>query len=157
MGRVDARLIELGIELPPPPRPIANFLPFILDAGLVYLAGQTNDVDGAPSLTGKVPTDHDSEAGWAAARICALNLVAVLREACEGDLDRVERCVTVRGFVNAEPGFGGVGLVINGASELLIALFGERGRHARTAVGVAALPRNALVEVDAVFRVASRC
>jgi hypothetical protein len=84
MGRVDARLVELGITLPPPPRPIANFLPFILDAGLVYLAGQTNDVGGAPNLTGKVPTDHDAEAGWAAARTCALNLLAVLREALTG-------------------------------------------------------------------------
>lgn len=153
MSDVESRLAALGLALPHLRRPIANFLPFREDHGVVYLAGQTNDVGGEPSLVGKVPVDHAPEAGVEAARVCALNLLAALKEACAGDLDRVERCLMVRGFVNAAPDFDRVPFVINGASDLFVALFGEAGRHARTAVGVATLPRNALVEVDAVFRI----
>jgi enamine deaminase RidA (YjgF/YER057c/UK114 family) len=149
---VEARLAALGLSLPPPPVPGANFLPFTLDGTTAYLAGQVNEVDGLPTHVGKVPRDHGIEAGREAARIAALNLLACLKLACGGDLDRVDRCLMVRGFVNAEPGFDGVPRVIDGASGLLVEILGEAGRHARTAIGVAALPKDAIVEVDAVFR-----
>lgn len=153
MGNIAARLAELGLVLPQVPRPVANFLPYRIDAGVVYLAGQTNDIDHVPHLTGKVPTDHSPEVAQQAARICALNLLACLNMACEGDLDRVTSCLMVRGFVNATPDFDKVPFVINGASDLFVALFGEAGKHARTAIGAATLPRQALVEVDAIFRI----
>ncbi|MEL3888740.1 RidA family protein [Ferrovibrio sp. MS7] len=149
----EQRLTELGLSLPVIPEPTANYVPFRVDEGLVFLAGQTNDVQHKPHKTGKVPTDHSPEVGQEAARICALNLLAALKLACGGDLDRVKSCLSVRGFVNAAPDFDRVPFVINGASDLFVAVFGEAGRHARTAVGVATLPRQALVEVDAVFRI----
>jgi enamine deaminase RidA (YjgF/YER057c/UK114 family) len=153
MGRIEARLAEMGLALPPPPRPIAAFVPFTRDGTTVYLAGQVNEAGGAPTIRGKVPRDHAIEAGQRAAQVCALNLLACLGLACDGDLDRVERCLSVRGFVNAGEGFDKVPMVINGASELFLTLWGEAGRHARTAIGVAALPQDAVVEVDAIFRV----
>lgn len=153
MTTIEATLAAMGLELPQPPRPIAAFVPFTRDGTTVYLAGQVNEVGGVPTLRGKVPRDHSIEAATEAAQVCALNLLACLKLACGGDLDQVERCLSVRGFVNASDGFGQVPMVINGASNLFLALWGEQGRHARTAVGVAALPQDALVEVDAIFRV----
>lgn len=153
MTKIEATLAAMGLALPRAPRPIAAFVPFTRDGTTVYLAGQVNEVDGVPTLRGKVPRDHSIEAAAEAAQLCALNLLACLKLACDGDLDRVERCLSVRGFVNASDGFDKVPMVINGASNLFLALWGEEGRHARTAVGVAALPQDALVEVDALFRV----
>lgn len=153
MGRVEARLAALGLVLPPPPQPIAAFVPFTRDGTTIYLAGQVNELGGAPTIRGKVPRDHSIEAGQQAAQVCGLNLLACLSLACDGDLDRVERCLSVRGFVNAADGFEKVPMVINGASELFVALWGDAGRHARTAIGVAALPQDAVVEVDAIFRI----
>jgi enamine deaminase RidA (YjgF/YER057c/UK114 family) len=150
---IETRLTELGLELPPPPRPIAAFVPFTRDGTTVYLAGQVNELSGVPTATGRVPDHHDIAAGHAAARVCALNLLACLKMACDGDLGRVERCLSVRGFVSASPGFDKVPMVVNGASELFMAVLGEQGRHARTAIGVSTLPQNALVEVDAIFRI----
>jgi enamine deaminase RidA (YjgF/YER057c/UK114 family) len=150
-GRIDGRLAELGIVLPPPPRPIASFLPFRVSDRLVFLAGQTCEQEGRIVHAGRVGVEVDPADGKAAARICALNLLGALRAACEGDLDRVAGCVRVGGFVQAAPGFPSVPQVIDGASELFIALWGEAGRHARTAVGVATLPQNAAVDVDAIF------
>jgi len=152
-GIVEQRLAELSLKLPVLPRPTANYLPFRIDDCVVYLAGQTNDVDHRPHKTGKIPVDHSPEDGREAAQICALNLLAALKMACDGNLDRVERCLMVRGFVSAVPDFDQAPFVINGASDLLVAAFGDAGRHARTALCVAALPRLALVEVDAVFRI----
>lgn len=150
---IESWLAELGLELPPPPRPIAAFVPFTRDGTTVYLAGQVNELDGKPTITGRVPDDHDIAAGQAAARICALNLLACLKLACNGDLGRVDRCLSVRGFVAAAPGFDKVPMIVNGASELFLAILGDQGRHARTAIGVSTLPQNAVVEVDAIFRV----
>jgi len=148
---VEARLRELGLELPLRPKPIANFLPFRVANGIAYLAGQTCERDGKVVYAGRVGEEIDFETGRAAARICALNLLSSLREACEGDLGRVARCLRVGGFVQASSGYPRVPGVIDGASDLFVALWGDAGRHARTAVGVATLPQNASVEVDAIF------
>jgi enamine deaminase RidA (YjgF/YER057c/UK114 family) len=153
-GLVDARLAALGLVLPPAPVPIASFLPFRIAQGLVFLAGQTCERDGRMLYTGRVGVDVEPAQGRQAARVCALNLLAALRLACDGDLDRVARCLRVGGFVQAASGFTGVPAVIDGASEIFIALWGEEGRHARTSIGVATLPQNASVEVDAVFELA---
>jgi enamine deaminase RidA (YjgF/YER057c/UK114 family) len=153
MSRVEERLSALGLTLPIPPKPIAAFVPFILDGTTAYLSGQINEIGGKPTATGKVPRDHDIAAGKAAAQICGLNLLACLKLACAGDLDRVDRCLTVRGFVNAEPDFDKVPMVVNGASELFLALWSDKGSHTRTAIGVATLPQNGVVEVDAIFRI----
>ena len=148
---IEQKLTELGFSLPVRPTPIASFLPFRVAGGIVYLAGQTCELDGRVVHSGCVGEDVTLEAAREAARLCALNLLSCLREACGGRLDRVARCLRVGGFVQAKPGFARVPAVIDGASELFIALWGERGRHARTAVGVATLPQNAAVEVDAIF------
>lgn len=153
MSRIELKLRELGLELPKPPVPIANFLPFRVSQGLAFLAGQVNESNGSVPYIGKVGDTLDIEAGKKAAQLCALNLLACLKLACEGDLDRVLRCVQVRGFVNCAPDFEFVPMVINGASDLFVAVLGEAGKHARTAVGVASLPRRAAVEVDAVFEI----
>ena len=148
---IEQTLRELGVTLPSAPRPIASFVPFCRAGDLIFLAGQTCEIDGKPAFTGRVGVDVELEHGRGAARLCALNLLAALRDACEGDLERVARCVRVGGFVQAEHGYPSVPFVVDGASELFVALWGERGRHARTAVGVSTLPLNAAVEVDAIF------
>jgi enamine deaminase RidA (YjgF/YER057c/UK114 family) len=148
---IEFKLTSLGLTLPVRPVPIANFLPFRVSGNTVYLAGQTCELDGRMMYTGCVGEDVTLEDAKKAAELCALNLLASLREACEGRLDRVARCLRVGGFVQAKSGFPRVPAVIDGASELFVALWGERGRHARTAVGVATLPQNAAVEVDAIF------
>ena len=155
MSAIETRLAELGLELPRPPVPIANFLPYRVSNGLAFLAGQVNEWNGTVPYLGKLGVEFDVEAGRAAAQLCALNLIACLKLACAGDLDRVVRCVQVRGFVNCAPDFEFVPAVVNGASDLFVALMGDAGRHARTAIGVASLPRRAAVEVDAVFEVAA--
>jgi enamine deaminase RidA (YjgF/YER057c/UK114 family) len=119
----------------------------------VFLAGQVNEWNGTVPFVGKLGREFDVAAGQEAARLCALNLIACLKLACEGDLDRVQRCLRVGGFVNCEPEFEFAPQVINGASDLFVALMGDAGRHARTAVGVATLPRRAAVEVDAIFEI----
>lgn len=147
-----AQLQRLGLTLPDVPTPSANYVPYVVDERTVYLAGQINEVGGKATIAGKIPSDHSIEAGQEAARVAALNLLASLRLACGGDLGRVDRCLSVRGFVSAEPGFPDVPKVINGASNLFVDVFGEAGMHARTAIGVATLPKNGVVEVDAIFR-----
>jgi len=153
MGRVEQALSALQLELPERPMPIANFVPFVRSKSLVYLAGQTCEVNGKPLYTGQVGLDLDLPQAQAAARLCALNLLAALREACAGDLERVAGCVRVGGFVQAPSGYPSVPAVVDGASDLFVQLWGDAGRHARTAVGVATLPQNAAVEVDAIFEV----
>lgn len=151
MAEIERRLAALGLSLPAPPQPIALFLPFRRSGQLVFLAGQTCEQDGKVLYTGRVGLELDFETARQAALLCALNLLAALREACDGRLERVARCVRVGGFVQASAGYPRVPQVIDGASELFVGLFGERGKHARTAVGVATLPQNAAVEVDAIF------
>lgn len=147
----ERRLIELGLSLPRIPVPVANFVPFRRNGDTVFLAGQICEWNGTVAYHGKIGVDHDLATGVKAARICALNLLAALREACGGSLDRVVACMRVGGFVNCTPDYENVPQVINGASDLFCDLFGERGSHSRTAVGVATLPRRAAVEVDAIF------
>jgi enamine deaminase RidA (YjgF/YER057c/UK114 family) len=148
---IEQKLTALGFSLPVRPTPIASFLPFRVAGDTVYLAGQTCELDGRVVYSGCVGEDVTFEAARKGAELCALNLLSCLREACDGRLERVARCLRVGGFVQARQGFARVPSVIDGASELFIALWGERGRHARTAVGVATLPQNAAVEVDAIF------
>ncbi|MFM7533611.1 MAG: RidA family protein [Rubrivivax sp.] len=151
MSRIEARLAELGLELPVAPTPIANFVPWQRADCTVYLAGQVNEWNGTVPFVGKLGREFDVATGQQAARLCALNLLACLKLACDGDLDRVRQCLRLGGFVNCEPDFEFAPAVVNGASDLIVALMGEVGRHARTAVGVASLPRRAAVEVDAIF------
>ena len=152
---VELKLRALGLTLPDRPRPIANFLPFRVAGSIAYLAGQTCERDGKVVYAGRVGEDVPFEEACDGARICALNLLAALREACLGRLDRVARCLRVGGFVQASHGYARVPQVIDGASDVFVALWGEQGRHARTAVGVATLPQNASVEVDAIFELRS--
>jgi enamine deaminase RidA (YjgF/YER057c/UK114 family) len=149
---IEKRLTELGITLPPPGAPAGNYVPFVVVGDLAFMAGQVAREAGKMKYTGKVGRDVSIEDGQAAARLCAVNLLAQLKAACGGDLDRVERCVRLGGFVNSPPDFFDHPQVINGASDLMVAVFGERGQHARAAVGVSALPLDSAVEVEAVFQ-----
>lgn len=154
MSTIETRLAELGLTLPPDWTPRGRFLPYRRDGSTVYLSGQINEWDGAVTLEGPVPDTEDGiMAARKAAEVCALNLLYRLREAVEGDLDRVDCILRLGGFVNCGPGFPNTPKVIDGATEIFLALFGESGWHARTAVGVAGLPGNAAVEVDAIIRV----
>lgn len=152
-GIVAARLAALGLDLPPVPSPRGAFKPFSRAGALVFLAGQICEWDGEVRCAGPVGETIDLATGQRAARLCALNLLASLSLALDGDLDRVVSCHRLGGFVYATPGYPDVPKVINGASDLMFDLFGERGRHARTAVGVATLPAGASVEVDGIFEV----
>lgn len=149
---IEKRLSELGITLPPPGAPAGNYVPFVVAGDLAFMAGQVAREAGKMKYTGKVGRDLSIEDGHAAARLCAVNLLAQLKAACGGDLDRVERCVRLGGFVNSPPDFFDHPKVINGASDLIVAVLGERGQHARTAVGVAGLPLDSAVEVEAIFQ-----
>ena len=150
-SNIDKRLGEIGVTLPPPGAPGGNYVPYVVVGDLVFMAGQVAREAGKMKYTGKVGRDVSVEDGRAAARLCAVNLLAQLKAACGGDLDRVDRCVRLGGFVNSPPDFTEHPQVINGASDLLVEVFGERGQHARTAVGVAALPLDSAVEVEAIF------
>jgi enamine deaminase RidA (YjgF/YER057c/UK114 family) len=152
-NKIEKRLIELGIALPTPGSPVANFVPYISVGNLVFMSGQLPRSEGKLAFAGKLGRDVTVDNGKAAARICALNLIAQLKTACAGNLDRVVRCVRLTGFVNSDPEFKEHPQVINGASDLMTEVFGESGKHARTAVGVAALPANAAVEVEAIFEI----
>lgn len=153
MGRIETRLAELGVSLPTPPAPVASYVPFVRTGSLVHVSGQVS-VDAGGGLKGKLGGDVDLATGQAAARLCALNLIAQLRAACDGDLDRLVRVVKLGGFVNVAPGFTDIPKVVNGASDLMVEVFGDAGRHARSAVGVAELPLGFAVEVDGVFEIA---
>ena len=146
-------LSELGIELPDVPTPSANFVPFRRHGELVYLAGQICEWNGAVRFAGKVGADFTLGEAQQAARICGLYLIAALKLACGGSLDRVCGCLRLGGFVNCTADFANIPHVVNGASDLMHDVFGTRGQHARTAVGVANLPRGAAVEIDAIFAI----
>lgn len=153
MGVVDKRLAEQGLVLPEAPAPAANYVPFTVHAGLVHISGQLPMRDGTLAIKGKLGAGVSLEQGQEAARLCALAILAQARVACAGDLDRIRRVLRVGGFVASAPGFTDQPKVINGASDLLVAVLGDAGRHARTAVGVAVLPLDAAVEVDAVLAI----
>jgi enamine deaminase RidA (YjgF/YER057c/UK114 family) len=150
---IETRLAELGITLTTPPAPIANYVPFAEVGGLVHVSGQVSRDANGP-ITGRLGAGVDAEAGAAAARTCAIQLIAQLREACGGDLERLVRVVKLTGFVNSAPDFTDQPKVVNGASDLMVEVFGDRGKHARSAVGVAALPLGVAVEVEGVFQIA---
>lgn len=152
-GKIDARLNELGIALPESIPPAANYVPWVRTGNLLFIAGQVPVRDGKDIHTGKLGANISMEQGQECARLCAINILSHVRNALDGDLDRVVRCVRLTGFVNSTADFGQQPLVINGASDVMVAIFGEAGRHSRAAVGNAALPRNVPVEVDAIFEV----
>ena len=152
MSKIDERLKELGIELPNPPAPVASYVPFVQTGNQVLISGQISiAADGG--IKGKLG-DLTLEEGQAAAKLCALNLLAQLKAACGGDLDRVVRVVKLGGFVNVKPDFAAIPAVINCCSDVMVEVFGEKGKHARSAVGVANLPLDFAVEVDGIFEIA---
>jgi enamine deaminase RidA (YjgF/YER057c/UK114 family) len=153
-GRIDAKLKDLGITLPKAAAPVANYVPYVISGNLVFISGQVTVGPNGLEYVGIVGKEISVEDAKSAAKLCAMNLVAQLREACGGDLDRVKRCVKLTGFVNAVPGFDKHPEVINGASDFMVQVFGDAGKHARAAVGAGSLPRNVSVEVDAIFEIA---
>jgi enamine deaminase RidA (YjgF/YER057c/UK114 family) len=152
-GEIDKRLAELGIEVPEAAAPVANYVGYVRTGNLVFVSGQVPLKDGKFHYQGKVGAEVSVEDGQAAARMCAINVIAQLKAACDGDLDRVRRIVKLGGFVNSTPGFADQPKVINGASDLMVEVFGDKDRHARAAVSAGALPLNVAVEVDAVAEV----
>jgi enamine deaminase RidA (YjgF/YER057c/UK114 family) len=153
MSAVEERLAELGLTVPEVVPPVAAYVPVVRDGNLVFTSGQLPMVDGSLAATGKVGAEVDADAAKILAQTCALNAIAAIKSEI-GDLDKVSRVVKVVGFVASDPGFTGHPGVINGASELLVKAFGDKGVHARSAVGVAALPLDAPVEVEVVVSVA---
>lgn len=151
MSRIETRLAELGYELPEAPPPGANYIPFIIVGDIVYVSGQVSaGSDG--NICGTLGEDTDVERGREAARVCALNLLSQVRAACKGDLDRLSRVIKLTGFVNSAPDFEHHPAVINGASDLLVEVMGDSGRHTRSAVGMAALPFGFAVEIEGIFQ-----
>ena len=151
MSVIDSKLAEFGITLPTPSSPLAAYVPFAVSGKLVFISGQLPYDNGKVQITGSLGVNVDIATGQKAARLCALNILAHLKNACGGDLDRVSACVKLSGFVASAPDFFDQPKVVNGASELMQSIFGDAGRHSRFAVGVVALPLNAAVEVDAIF------
>lgn len=150
-GRIEAKLAEIGIALPHPMPPIANYVPYVVTGDLVIVSGQVPARDGVVAITGRVGAGLSIEQGKDAARLCFINVLAHLKAACDGDLDRVRRVVRLGGFVASPPEFTQHAEVMNGASDLAVAVFGETGRHARTTIGVPSLPADAAVEVEGMF------
>lgn len=154
MGRIETRLAELGIVLPIPVAPVANYLPFVVTGNLVVISGQIPVRDGKVAYTGKLGDVVSVEVGTQAAQLCFINLLAQLRAACNGDLNRVQQVVRLGGFISCVPEFTSHALVMNGASDMSVAVFDDLGRHARSTIGVPCLPLNAAVEVEGMFRIA---
>ncbi len=153
MTTVEERLAALGIALPQPIAPVANYVPFVRSGSLVHISGQIS-IDAEGGIKGVVGDDVDLDRGIAAAQLCGVNLIAQMKAACDGDLLRVKRVVKLNGFVQAGPAFFDIPKVVNGCSNLMVDAFGEAGRHARSAVGVYRLPLNFAVEIDAVVEIA---
>ena len=152
-GRIANRLSELGIDLPKAPNPVANYQPYVVSGNLVFLSGQVTIWNGEMKYQGKVGRDLTVEQGQKAARMCGLNLIAQVRAACGGDLDRVKRVVRLGAFVNCVDEFKDHPQVVNGASDLMAEVFGDAGRCTRTNVGVPSLPLGFAVEIDGIFEI----
>jgi enamine deaminase RidA (YjgF/YER057c/UK114 family) len=152
-GTIDAHLSKIGLTIPGAAAPAANYVPYTIVGNLVYVSGQVPFVDGKITYQGKVGSHFTIEEAADCAKICALNIIAQVKAACDGDLDRVVQCVKLGGFVNCIDGFADQPKVINGASNLMVDVFGDKGRHARFAVGANALPLNVAVEIDAIFEI----
>jgi enamine deaminase RidA (YjgF/YER057c/UK114 family) len=153
-GTIETRLRELGIELPAAIAPIANYVPYTVSGNLVIVSGQISVRGGIAEFCGKLGRDIDIAEGQKAARLCAINILANVKAACGGDLDRVKRVLRLGGFVNCTPNFTDMPQVVNGASDLMVEIFGDAGKHARAAVGVSSLPLGVAVEVEAMFEIA---
>ena len=152
-GRIDEQLKAKGIELPNASTPAANYVPFTRTGNLVYVSGQVSQWNGERKFIGKLGAELGVAEGQQAARLCALNLVAHARVAAGGDLDRV-RVLRLTGYVNCTPDFTSQPQVVNGASDAMVEIFGDAGKHARSAVGVASLPGGVAVEVEGIFEIA---
>ncbi|MFN3230150.1 MAG: RidA family protein [Asticcacaulis sp.] len=155
MSMIEARLAQLGLVLPAANAPVANYVPFVRTGNLVHISGQISHNADA-SFKGTVGVDVDLDTAVAAARLCGLNLLAQMKAALDGDLDNLKRVVRLGGFVQCGPDFIDIPKVINGCSDLMVDVFGDAGRHARSAVGVYKLPLGVAVEIDAVIEVAER-
>jgi len=152
MSLIEARLKTLGVSLPTPPLPVASYVPCTISGNIVFVSGQIPIADGAIKYVGKLGVDVPLETGQAAAQLCAINVLAQLKSAI-GDLDRVVKCLKLGVFINAAPDYTQHPEVANGASDLIAAVFGDAGKHARAAVGVGSLPRGVAVEVEAIFEI----
>ena len=152
MSKVEDRLAAAGVVLPQPNPPVANYVPFVRVGELVHISGQVS-IDASGGIKGVVGEDVDAETARRAARLCGINLLAQMRAACDGDLERVTRVVKLGGFVQVAAGFFEIPQVVNGCSDLMVEAFGDLGRHARSAVGVYRLPMNFAVEIDAVVAI----
>ena len=152
-GTVESRLNEMGITVPDAPAPAANYVPWVKSGNMIYVAGQVPFVDGKLTATGHLGDNASVEDGYDQAKICAINLIAQVKAACGGDLDRVTRVVKLGGFVASADDFNGQPGVVNGASDLMVEVFGDARRHARFAVGPNALPLGCIVEIDGVFEI----
>ncbi|MCX5494241.1 RidA family protein [Kaistia dalseonensis] len=150
---IEARLAELGVTLPTPVAPVANYVPFVVSKGMLYISGQIPVGPNGVEYVGKLGDTLSIEDGRAAARLCAINILAQARAAL-GDLERVARIVKLTGFVNSAADFGDQPKIVNGASDFFVEVFGDKGRHARSAVGVSGLPFGVGVEVEAVIEIA---
>jgi enamine deaminase RidA (YjgF/YER057c/UK114 family) len=151
---IESRLKELGIVLPQAAAPAANYVPYVISSNLLYLSGQLPMENGKLGVTGLLGRDVDVAGGQRAAELCAINILAQAKAALNGDLGRIKRIIKLNGFVASAPDFVEQHLVINGASNLLANVLGDAGKHARAAVGMAALPLNAAVEIDAIMEIA---
>ncbi|MCY4459024.1 MAG: RidA family protein [Albidovulum sp.] len=150
--KILARLADLGLELPSAPPPAANYSPYCIIGDIVYVSGQL-PIESGSLIEGKIGDDADLEQGRRAAAACAINLLAQVQAACDGDIENLARVVKLTGFVNATADFRDHPKVINGASDLLVEILGDAGRHCRSAVGVASLPFNATVEIEGIFQI----
>jgi enamine deaminase RidA (YjgF/YER057c/UK114 family) len=153
-GKIDARLAELGLELPAASAPVANYVPFTRSGNIVVVSGQVSVRNGKAEYVGKLGAGMSIADAQQGAKLCALNILAHLKTACDGDLDKVKRVLRVGGFVNCTPDFTDMPQVVNGASDLMVAVFGDAGKHARAAVGVSSLPLGVAVEVEAMVELA---
>jgi enamine deaminase RidA (YjgF/YER057c/UK114 family) len=153
-GEINARLQELGIEVPEPAAPVANYVAYVISGNLIFVSGQLPFQGGDFKFVGKVGGELSVEDGQAAARLCGINIIAQVKQALGGDLDRVTRIVKLGGFVNSTPEFIQQPQVINGVSDLMGEVFGDKGKHARAAVSAGSLPAGVAVEVDAVVEFA---
>jgi enamine deaminase RidA (YjgF/YER057c/UK114 family) len=151
-GRFETTLADLGVTLPEAPPPAANYVPFVVIGDMVHVSGQISNGPGG-FIKGRLGDGMTVEDGAAAARACAISLLAQVKAACGGDLDRLVRVVKLVGFVNSTPDFTDQPKVVNGASDFMVAVLGDAGRHARSAVGVAALPFGVAVEVEGLFQI----
>ncbi len=152
-SETDRKLESLGIALPEPVAPVATYVPYVISGNLVFVSGQVPLTKEGLKFQGEVGDTVSIEEAKEAAKLCAINVLAQVKQACDGDLDRVSRCVKLGGFVNGAKGFDQHPMVINGASDFICEVFGDKGKHARFAVGAAGLPFNVAVEIDAVFEI----